>query len=67
MGQVREQRSGQSVRLPAALAPKLHNRRLLRRTHREQRSEISIRGHDDSMLNGSALEDRIIVGVLQSY
>jgi hypothetical protein len=26
-------------------------------SHREQRSEISIRGHDDSMLGGSALED----------
>jgi len=45
----------------------LDDRRLLRRTHREQRSEISIRGHDDSMLNGGALEDHIIVGVLQSY
>jgi len=45
----------------------LDDRRQLRRTHREQRSEISIRGHDDSMLKGSALEDHIIVGVLQSY
>jgi hypothetical protein len=67
LGQVREQRSGQSLRPPAALATKLDDRRLLRRTHREPRAEISIRGHDDSMLNGSALEDHIIVGVLQSY
>jgi hypothetical protein len=67
LGQVREQRSGECVRPPAALAAKLDDRGLSRRTHREQRSEISIRGHDDSMLKGSALEDHIIVGVLQSY
>ena len=66
LGQVREQRSRQCLRLPAALAAKLDDRRLSRGTHREQRSEISIRGHDDSMLGGSALEDHIVVGVLQS-
>ena len=66
LGQVREQRSRQCVRLPAALAAKLDDRRLSRRTQREQRSEISIRGHDDSMLGGSALEDHFVVGVLQS-
>jgi hypothetical protein len=59
--------SVRASRLSAALAAKLDDRRLLRRTHREQRSEISIRGHDDSMLKGSALEDHIVVGVLQSY
>jgi hypothetical protein len=64
LGQVREQRSRQCIRLPAALAAKLDDRRLSRRTYREQRSEITIRGHDDSMLGGSALEDHIIVGVL---
>jgi hypothetical protein len=37
-----------------------------RGTHREQRSEISIRGHDDSMLGGSAFEDHFVVCVLQS-
>jgi hypothetical protein len=52
---------------PAALATKLDDRRLLRRTHREQRSEISICGHDDATLDGSSLEDHIVVGVLQSY
>jgi hypothetical protein len=54
-------------RLPATLAAKLDNRRLSRGTHREQRSEISIRGHDDSILASSALEDHFVVGVLQSY
>ena len=39
-----------------ALAAKLDDRRLSRGTQREQRSEISIRGHDDSMLGGSALK-----------
>ena len=38
-----------------------------RGTHCEQRSEISIRGHDDSMLDGSTLEDHFVIGVLQSY
>jgi len=52
---------------PASLAAKLDDRRLSRRTYREQRSEITIRGHDDSMLGGSALEDHIVVGMLQSY
>jgi len=66
LGQVREQRSGQRFRLPAALAAKLYDRRLLRRSGREQRSEISIRGHDDSMLGGGALEDHFVVGALQS-
>jgi hypothetical protein len=28
--------------------------------------KISIRGHDDSMLGGSVLEDHFVVGVLQS-
>ena len=64
LGQVREQRSRQCIRLPAALAAKLDDRRLSRRMYRKQRSEITIRGHDDSMLGGSALEDHIIVGVL---
>jgi hypothetical protein len=67
LGQVREQRSRQCVRLPAALAAKLDDRRPWRGTRREQRAEISIRGHDDSTLDGSALEDRIVIGVLQSY
>ena len=43
------------------------NRRLSRGTHREQRSEISIGRHDDSVLGGSALEYHTVVGVLQSY
>jgi hypothetical protein len=45
----------------------LDDGRLSRRTHREQPFEISIRGHDNSMLGGSALEDHFIVDVLQSY
>ena len=67
LGQVREQRSRQRVRLPAAFAAKLDEGRLSRRTHREQRSEISIRGNEDSTLGGSAIKDHIVVGVLQSY
>src|SRR5262249_13926022 len=67
LGQVREQRSRQCVRLPAALAAKLDDGRLSRRTHREQRSEISIRRHEHPTLDGSAIEDRIVVRVLQSY
>jgi hypothetical protein len=55
--------SASGFRLPS---PRNH-RRLSRRTQREQRSEISISGHDNSMLGGSALEDHIVVGVLQSY
>ena len=51
---------------PATLGAELDDRRLSRGTHREQRSEISIRGHDDSMLGGSALEDHFVVGALQS-
>jgi hypothetical protein len=66
LGQVRKQRSRQCLRLAAALAAELDDRRLSRGTHREQRSEISIRGHDDSMLGGSAFEDHFVVGVLQS-
>jgi hypothetical protein len=66
LGQVREQRSRQCLRLTATLAPELDDRRLSRGTHREQRSEISIRGHDDSMLGGSAIEEHFVVGVLQS-
>ena len=66
LGQVRKQRSRQCLRLPATFAAELDDRRLSRGTHREQRSEISIRGHDDSMLGGSALEDHFVVGVLQS-
>src|SRR5918993_1883946 len=66
LGQVREQRSRQCLRLTATLAAELDDRRLSRGTHREQRSEISIRGHDDSMLGGSALEDHFVVGVMQS-
>ena len=56
--------SASGFRLPAPR--KLDDRRLSRGTHREQRSEISIRGHDDSMLGSSALEDHFVVGVLQS-
>src|SRR5262245_279794 len=67
LGQVREQRSRQYVRLPAAFSAKLDDGWLPRRTHREQRSEISIRRHENSTLEGSAIEDRIIVRVLQSY
>src|SRR5262245_2383386 len=65
--QVGEQRSRQCIRGPAALAAKLNDGRLSRRTHREQRSEISIRRHENSTLGGSAIEDRIVVRVLQSY
>ena len=46
LGQVREQRSCQCLRPPATLAAKLNDRRLSRRSHREERSEISIRRHD---------------------
>jgi hypothetical protein len=67
LGQVREQRSCQCVRFPAALAAKLDDGGLSRRSHGEQRSEISIRRYEDSMLDGSESEDRIVVGVLQSY
>jgi hypothetical protein len=67
LGQVCKQRSRQCVRLPAALTPELDHRRLSRRTHREQRSKISIRGHEDSALDGSALEDHIVIDVLQPY
>jgi hypothetical protein len=44
----------------------LDDGRLARGTHREERSEISIRGHDHPVLGGSALEDHFVVGVLQS-
>ena len=67
LGQVREQRSGQCIRPPAAFAAKLDDRRLSRRTQSEQRSEIRIRGYDDSVLNCRALKDHIVVGALQSY
>ena len=67
LGQVRDQRSGECIRPPAALAAKLDNRRLSRRTLCEERSEISIRRHHDSMLKRSAIKDHIVVGVLQSY
>jgi hypothetical protein len=60
------QRLRQCPRLPATLAAELDDRRLSRGTHREQRSEISIRGDDDSMLGGSAFEDHFVVCVLQS-
>ena len=66
LGQVREQRSRQCLRLPATLAAELDDRRLSRGMHHEERSEIGIRGHDNSVLGGSALEDHIVVGVLQS-
>jgi hypothetical protein len=66
LGQVRKQRSRQCLRFPATLAAELDDRRLSRGTHREQGSEISIRGHNDSMLGGSVLEDHFVVGVLQS-
>ncbi len=65
-GQVRKENSRQCVRRPTALASKLNDGRLPRRTHREQRSEISIGRHDDSPLDDCALEDHIIIGVLQS-
>jgi hypothetical protein len=39
---------------------------LSRRSHGE-RSEISIRGYEDSTLDGSEIEDRIVVGVLPSH
>jgi hypothetical protein len=64
LGQVREQGSRQCVRLPATLAAKWDDGRLSRRTHREQRSELSIRGHEDSTLDGSAVADHIVLGVL---
>jgi hypothetical protein len=67
LGQVSKQRSSQYVRFPTALATKLDDRRLSRRTRREQRSKISIRRHENSTLDGSAIEDRIVLGVLQSY
>ena len=67
LGQIREERSRQCIRLSAGLAAKLDDRRLSRRTHREQRSEISVRGHEDSTLDGSAIEDHIVLGVLQPY
>jgi len=65
LGQVRKQCLRQCPGPPATLAAERDDRRLSRGTHREQRSEISIRGHDDSMLGGSALEDHFVVGVLQ--
>jgi hypothetical protein len=37
---------------------------LSRRSHGEQRSEISIRGFDDSTLDCREIEDRIVAGVL---
>jgi len=64
LGQVSKQRSRQYVRFPAALAAKLDDRRLSRRTRRKQRSKISIRRHENSTLDGSAIEDRIVLGVL---
>ena len=67
LGQVGEQGSRQRIRLPVALAAKLDDGRLSRRTHREQRSEISIRRHENSTLSGSAIEDHIVVRVLQSH
>jgi len=42
----------------------LDDRRLPRRSLREQRSEINIRRHDDSLLDGCSIEDYIVVGVL---
>jgi hypothetical protein len=67
LGQVREQRSRQYVRLPAALAAKLDDGWLSRRTRREQHSEIDVRRQQNSTLDSSALEDRIVVRVLQTY
>jgi hypothetical protein len=61
LGQVREQRSRQCRRLAATPATKLDDGRLSRGTHREERSEIRIRGDDDSVLGGSALEDHFVV------
>ena len=55
-----------SASMSRQTATKLDDRRLSGRTHREQRSEISIREDDDSMLGGGALEDHIVVGMLQS-
>jgi hypothetical protein len=49
------------------LRAKLHDGWPSRRTRREQRSEISIRRHENSTLDGCAIEDRIVVRVLQSY
>src|SRR6185436_20138872 len=55
LGQVSKQRSRQYVRFPAALTAKLDDRRLSRRTRREQRSKISIRRHENSTVDGSAI------------
>jgi hypothetical protein len=65
-GRFREQRSGHCIQPPAAIAAKLDDRWLWRRPHCEQRPEISIRGHDDSMPKGRTLQDRIVVGALQT-
>ena len=67
LAQIGEQRSRQSIRFPAALAAKLDDGWLSRRTRREQRSEISISRHENSTFDGSAIEDRIVVRLLQSY